>query len=217
MMFLENKYSRTYFAIVEKRKAMPASGNVEKHHIIPQSLGGNGKKGNIVSLTPREHFICHLLLPKMTTGDSKRKMVFAMRMLANMDKSAIGSKTYESIKIQYKALGGPHNMPHSEETKRRMSAIVKTPEWIANISASAKAGNTGRFIPSAETRKKMSDAQKIVQKGKTLSDAHKEKLSIIMKANPTPEFNFKGRKHSEETKQKMAAARRAYYAEKETT
>lgn len=220
MMFLENKYSRTYFAIVEKRKAMPASGNVEKHHIIPQSLGGNDKD-NIVSLSPREHFICHLLLPKMTVGDSKRKMVFAMRMLANMDQTSIGSKTYESIKAQYKALGGAHTMPHTEETKRKMSAIVKTPEWKANLSAAAKAGNTGKFIPSAETRKKMSAAQKVAQKGKILSNEHKEKLRAASLANDACKTAFSGRKHTDESKklisERIKAAKARAKAAKENT
>ncbi len=37
----------------------------EQHHIIPKSLGGSNKKENLVLLTAREHFICHLLLIRM--------------------------------------------------------------------------------------------------------------------------------------------------------
>lgn len=36
----------------------------EKHHILMKSLGGSNKKSNIVELTAREHYICHVLLYK---------------------------------------------------------------------------------------------------------------------------------------------------------
>jgi hypothetical protein len=34
----------------------------EQHHIIPKCLGGSNKKVNLVLLTAREPFVCHLLL-----------------------------------------------------------------------------------------------------------------------------------------------------------
>ena len=40
-------------------------GAVESHHIVPLCLNGPDIKTNIVNLTPREHYICHLLLWKM--------------------------------------------------------------------------------------------------------------------------------------------------------
>ena len=51
---------------------------VEKHHIIPKSLGGNNRKENLVNLSAREHFICHRLLVKMLNGDAKNKMIYAL-------------------------------------------------------------------------------------------------------------------------------------------
>lgn len=82
-MYLNNKYSKWYYSIINKAKLRVDNfGYMEKHHIIPRSLGGSRKnKDNIVSLTPKEHFICHLLLTKMTTGQHQYKMLKALTML----------------------------------------------------------------------------------------------------------------------------------------
>jgi len=55
-------YSRIYESIIEKAKTRKLEGYVEKHHIIPKCIGGPDKIENIVELTAREHFLCHLLL-----------------------------------------------------------------------------------------------------------------------------------------------------------
>lgn len=81
-MFLDCKYTDWYFAIVEKAKRR---GNVvgEKHHVVPRSFGGSNDTDNVVCLTYREHFICHLLLTKMTGGVFKRKMAAAFWRMCN--------------------------------------------------------------------------------------------------------------------------------------
>ena len=58
-------YKRIYDAIISKRQREISCGYIEKHHIVPRSLGGSNEKDNIVALTAREHFICHYLLAKM--------------------------------------------------------------------------------------------------------------------------------------------------------
>lgn len=101
-MFIDNKYSKCYYKIIENRKNNPFDGYVEKHHIIPKSLGGSNKKENIVALTAREHFICHRLLVKMTVGRDKMKMSYAIRCLINrknkhQQRYKISSRMYASI------------------------------------------------------------------------------------------------------------------------
>jgi hypothetical protein len=77
-------------------------------------------------------------------------------------------------------------------------------------------GGEGPSNPSIETRKKMSD----VKKGKLLSDEHKRKMREAHK-NPSEEFRKKisyatkgeknpmyGKRHSEETKQKISRMRK---------
>ena len=64
-IFQQNKYSKWYFNIIESRRQVQFNGYVEEHHIIPRSIGGLNESWNVVKLTAREHFICHLLLIKM--------------------------------------------------------------------------------------------------------------------------------------------------------
>lgn len=76
-MYLDNKYTTWYFNIINKSKTRILDGYFEIHHILPKCLGGKNNSENLVKLTAREHFICHLLLTKMTTGANKAKMVHA--------------------------------------------------------------------------------------------------------------------------------------------
>jgi len=54
-------YQKIYDQIIERAKNRKLEGYKEKHHIIPKCLGGPDNKENLVELTAREHFLCHLL------------------------------------------------------------------------------------------------------------------------------------------------------------
>ena len=72
-MYLTNKYTVWYYNIIARaNQRVNQEGYFEKHHIIPRSLGGSNEVSNLVKLTAKEHFICHMLLPKMTS-ESKNK------------------------------------------------------------------------------------------------------------------------------------------------
>lgn len=58
-------YKKVYENIINNRKQNSFYGYTETHHILPKSLGGKDDKENLVDLSAREHFICHLLLIKM--------------------------------------------------------------------------------------------------------------------------------------------------------
>jgi hypothetical protein len=59
-------YQKIYNSIIDHRKNSPIfNGYFEKHHIIPKSCGGQDDKNNLISLTAKEHFICHHLLIKI--------------------------------------------------------------------------------------------------------------------------------------------------------
>jgi len=66
-LFLENKYIKWYYSIIDNRIKMPHKKDLytERYHIIPKSLGGNNEKHNLVRLSAREHFLVHWLLTKM--------------------------------------------------------------------------------------------------------------------------------------------------------
>ena len=73
-MFVENKYFKYYYNIINGAKSRTISGHTETHHIIPRSMGGLNNKENLVDLTAKEHFICHLLL-------NKRRIVFYLKLI----------------------------------------------------------------------------------------------------------------------------------------
>lgn len=109
-MYLQNKYSHCYYSIIDRTKSrvLPKETYTETHHIVPRSLGGSDDQSNLVKLTAREHFICHLLLPKMTTGKNKTKMIYAawcLSMLVDRQKQfVIKSRTYANIKTATSAI-----------------------------------------------------------------------------------------------------------------
>jgi len=75
---------------------------VEKHHIIPKSLGGDNNKINIVNLSLREHFIAHKLLTKIYKGVddvAHKKMIYALWfMCKNHPLREVKSRDYESAR-----------------------------------------------------------------------------------------------------------------------
>lgn len=97
LTFLSNKYSNCYLNIIsnalqENRKKIPKNNKnfiyYESHHIIPKSIRPEFRdlkvnNWNKVLLTPKEHFICHLLLTKMLSGIERQKMCYAFRAMCN--------------------------------------------------------------------------------------------------------------------------------------
>lgn len=102
-MYLTNKYTRCYNNIIKRAQTRTLTGYIEKHHIIPKSLGGSNANNNLASLTPREHFICHLLLTKMTKESDKQKMVFGLWRMAvpTENRYKITARQYEKIREEF--------------------------------------------------------------------------------------------------------------------
>lgn len=150
MLFIDNKYTTWYNSIINRAQNRDISGYVEKHHIIPKSFGGSNKKENLVRLTAREHYICHLLLTKMVSGKYKAKMIFALSLIKSKVKH--NSKLYESLKLE-------GNAARSNYMTNR---IVKI-ETRTKLSNSRKGKYTGTDNPfygkthSVESREKIAD------------------------------------------------------------
>lgn len=157
-MYLQNKYTKCYFSIIDQAKSreLPKEIYTEHHHIIPRSLGGGNDPLNLVELTAREHFICHLLLPKMLTGVGQNKMVHAlwcMSMLTERQQQyKIKSHTYSSIKERMSATKKnqiPHNKgikglyTQSKESNQKRSDTLKG-------RPSPNKGNYGNLNPFFE-------------------------------------------------------------------
>jgi hypothetical protein len=131
-MYLQNKYTCWYYNIIQRAKTrnLPPEIYVERHHIIPRSLGGTNEDDNLVVLTAREHFVCHLLLTRMTTGQSRCKMISAVFYLTGghsfRQNRVKHSSMYERLKKEQalnasKQHKGSRRPPRSLEAKQNYS------------------------------------------------------------------------------------------------
>lgn len=176
--FLLNKYTKWYFNIIShaKLRVNNKGDYLECHHIIPRSLDGRRTKENEVYLTAREHFICHLLLRKMTIGDDKRKMsyaAFAISHVRRNNKLKIRARIFEILRKEYGAsrLG----IPRSEETKRKISKSKKDVPLSQDAKDAIRRGVKQRHLDhpaSEETRKKIGNAHR----GKIYRDETRKKI-----------------------------------------
>ncbi len=172
-------YQKIYNQIIKRAQIRKLDEYIEKHHIIPKCLGGSNKKENIVELTAREHFLCHMLLCEIYPKEHKLKYaLFLMAIGKQKIKNKhykISSRVYERLKKEHSQIltGKKHSkktkqkmsesskgIKKSEETKKKMSESRKghpmyTNEWREKISQ----GNIGRKV-SDDTKKILSERKK---------------------------------------------------------
>jgi len=119
MIFIPNKYTKWYFAIINNARTRTNTGYNEQHHITPecffknrtrkgpagQLVGNPEDPSNKVKLTAKEHFICHHLLTKMLADTRPRaQMLKALeRMTASNNKHQrykITARLFQQIRIE---------------------------------------------------------------------------------------------------------------------
>ena len=156
-MYLDNKYTKWYYNIIESAKASPFDGYTEKHHIIPKSLGGSNDPSNLVVLSARQHFICHWLLTKMVSSKKHKWQMwnaFSCMMWMenpNQTRHKVTSHLFEKLKEQHSkhkswAVSGKRNgmwgethTPEAiEKIRKTHCGRVKSKQERENISAALK-------------------------------------------------------------------------------
>lgn len=193
-IFIQNKYSNWYFNIISVAKLQNRFKNkdsyFESHHIIPKCMGGI----ETILLTSKEHFICHLLLCKMTTGKNHRNMLFAFKCMSELNKNGerFTSKIYEYYKPKItKALSDQFSGKPNYKNRKPRSEIGKAniKSGMANSQkhkAAARlnfqnAAKKRKGIPHPEHLKKQwSEAQKGIPK--TIEAKSKMKLAALERA-----------------------------------
>ena len=210
-MFLDNKYTKWYFKIIEVAKTRTSLEGqyYEKHHITPKSLGGNYRKVNTVSLTPREHFVCHRLLYKMLEGEEKLKMGYALWCFTmSKSKHKLNSRTSAILKANHSALmstrlkGKTFTEEHKLNISKSLKGTPKSEEHRKKVSSSKK----GKFLSEGHklNLSKSHKGIKVWNKGVSQTIEHKNNIAKAKEGKPNPML---GKKHSIETRQKMSEVR----------
>jgi len=170
IMFIQNKYKKLYDQIITRAlcRDLPTV-YTESHHIVPRSLGGNDESSNLVILTAREHFICHVLLTKFTSGNNQHKMIYAVvGMSRNRDyqQRYVNSRLYATLKnksiliLSETRKGKTYEELHGAEKAkemRRKQALPRGPQKKSTVIKRAMK-LTGKKR-TEEQRKTMSLAQ----------------------------------------------------------
>lgn len=203
MIFIANRYTRIYFSIIEnaRLRVLPKDQYKETHHIIPRSMGGDDSSDNLVDLTAREHFICHKLLVRMTKGESKGKMAFALVLMSGKR----GSKIYDSTK---KLLAERVSQLHSGKSPITNGTIDKTlfkdeemPEgfyygFSPDTIKKHGDGNKGkRWITNGEVSYQIKTDTLPVGFYYGQADYHKKKNSEALSGQGNPMFGKLGEQH----------------------
>lgn len=183
-----------------KSRILDKSIYTENHHAIPKSLGGGNDKSNLVRLTAREHFICHMLLVKMINDPPlKAKMQFALnafrRSSNNQNRHIPTSKQYEILR---KAISEARSMSlvgntfglgtkRTDEQKARMAIAQRGIKKRARTESEREyLSSINKGIPKKETTKqkmrkpKSTEHRENIRKarlGKTLSEETRKKIS----------------------------------------
>jgi len=224
-----NKYKKWYNQITANAKDRVLDTYSESHHVIPVALGGEDTADNLVNLTAREHFVCHWLLTKFTTGQNRYKMINALRMMRaenpNQQRynTQITSRVYENLKEEYAKLqsekySGENNPMYGDKFYRSKEGKIRQAYAISGDNNGAK---------QTQARKKISE-NKQGKKRDPFSDEWKQKMSESKKGANNHRYGvevseetrakigakLKGKKQSEETIRKKAEAVRGSKREK---
>jgi len=171
-------YQNLYNQLIESRKLrLPdIKQYYENHHILPSSIRGSNKKENLIALTPKEHFIAHLLLFKFTTGKDKVKMGYALHMMTmvvneHQDYRRINSRKFSKLKlIIYKTIKGSNHPSFGKKMSQDFKEKIRHNQLgTKNSMYGKKPWNFGKTKENDPIVKIISEKQngKIVPREKT--------------------------------------------------
>lgn len=153
-------YLKIYNSIIDQALTHPVTGYSERHHIIPKCLGGSDDPANLVSLSPRQHYVCHWLLAKHH-NTKKLWGAFAMMSVASTKHQRIkNSRLFERARLaRSKASSGDGNGMFGKPS----ACKSHTPETIEKIRLSklGKKRTPFRRSPTTEETKKKISAAKL--------------------------------------------------------
>lgn len=210
-------YKNIYYNIINNRIKNKYEGYTESHHILPKSLGGSDEKTNLVDLSAREHYICHLLLTKMFDKDSPEyfKMIHAYMMMCNMKNKyqkrgyKINSRLYESLKNERQIFMKKHQNGENNSQYNTMwihNKKLRKSKKIHDISKIENGWEIGRIVDFSFLDK----CCEICNINLNLKDnISKRKICEICKEQQRLE-NIKGTKYKEKPSNKFKNGKKCY-------
>jgi hypothetical protein len=168
--------TRLYYAVIARR-GNPETENSEVHHIIPESfyinrsrpgpagwlIGDSEAAENKVRLSAYDHFICHWLLKRMTSGAARDKMVYGLNMMVPSDDNQqrkitpLMARIYERNRIEFAKVhsermtgdDNPAKRPEMRELMRQLkTGVSRAPfsqEWLDKMSAAKVGSNNNMY------------------------------------------------------------------------
>ena len=196
-MYLSNKYTKWYESIITNaQQRVNQRGYFEKHHIVPKSLGGSNDISNLVKLTPKEHFVCHLLLVRMTEGAYKTKMRYAAWMLSKnnpyQNRVKITGRRFQILREQLilankERPGLNLGKVMSDTTKQKLSNTLKgRKQPLRTAEHNAK---LGKYVRTDEHREAISKMRKSQIGKHTHSNETLKKMSAWQVGIPKPKVS----------------------------
>jgi hypothetical protein len=166
-------YQKIYDSIIQHRRSQtPSEEYCETHHIVPSSIGGSNTVDNLVVLTAREHFICHLLLVKIHKDTQNYfKMVKAFFMMQTESKNQqryLSSRQYSRLKEDYSKLQSLSVTGDKNPNYGKVWCVLETDIECTTRKTFPKQSIPNGWIPTKEMKKRK-------------KDEYKKNLSIIKK------------------------------------
>jgi hypothetical protein len=210
-------YLKHYCKLIRKaEKRNTLHTHKEKHHIFPISIFG--KNNRVVNLTPREHYVAHLLLEKICIKryglSNKRtiKMNKAVLMMSGRLNTISNSFLYEQSKIRWSLYMKENNPMKDKNISNKVSkklkgrnkddyeylqvASKKKSEYNKNNNENIKKGRD-KF---RKTISLMSEEERKEKFGRIITNEMKENLSKTRKGKTAE--NCERVKKMKETKNK---------------
>lgn len=184
----------------------------ESHHIIPKSMGGTDESTNLIDLTLREHYIAHKLLFKTYKNIS---MACAMNMMRN--KGSCNSRKYEQSKLTNCNFNYTDSLGIDSQNNFMISKCINKNHILSGnnngMYGKVVARNSNGDIVVVSKEEFKSGNYVGQNKGIKVSELTRKKLSEAKSGSNNPIY---GKKLSEETKKKIAAAHIGFKHSEET-
>lgn len=195
-----NKYLRSYLSLCDRTTL--DLGYTETHHIYPKSIFGNNKE--VVILSPKEHFIAHLLLYKAYKKEYGKhdkltsKMFWAIVCMSKMrneytsERYKIPSRLYENLRKNLPPISEEKRAKHikhnrefwSKKENRQQQSETRKEYYRTNPDAKIEVGVFFKeFYDTPEWKEKLADPERL--KKSFRSDEANLKRVLAMKNGGT--------------------------------